>query len=107
MIARLGEVFGLDKALGEAGWTDESLQALSPLTDPDDEPVMPPERIVMVLGREDSVTAFDEGRDLAARWNIPEENLYIRDQGHFSAAVGVIHDDTPVQKLYEMMMKAG
>ena len=103
----LGDVFGLGEALGNAGWTDESLQALSPLTDPDDEPVMPPERIVMVLGREDSVTAFDEGRDLAARWKIPADNLYIRDQGHFSAAVGVIHDDAPLQQLHDMMKRAG
>jgi hypothetical protein len=103
----LGETFGLDTALGEAGWTDETLQALSPLTDPDDDPVMPPDRIIMVLGREDSVTAFDEGRDLAARWQVPAENLYIRDQGHFSAAVGVIHDDAPVQQLYDMIKRAG
>lgn len=103
----LGEVFGLDKALHGAGWTEATLQALSPLTDPDDNPVMPPGRIVMVLGREDTVTAFDEGRDLAERWKVPSENLYIRDQGHFSAAVGVIHDDAPVRRLYEMMMKAG
>ena len=103
----LGETFGLDTALGEAGWTDETLQALSPLTDPDDDPVMPPNRLIMVLGREDSVTAFDEGRDLAARWQVPAENLYIRDQGHFSAAVGVIHDDAPVQQLYDMIKRAG
>ena len=103
----LGTVFGLGEALGQAGWTDESLQALSPLTDPDDEPVMAPDRIVMVLGREDSVTAFDEGRDLAERWKIPAENLYIRDQGHFSAAVGVVHDDAPVRRLHELMKRAG
>lgn len=103
----LGEVFGLGEALRNAGWTDELLQAMSPLTDPDDAPVMAPDRIVMVLGREDSVTAFDEGRDLAARWRVPEENLYIRDQGHFSAAVGVIHDDAPLQQLHEMMRRAG
>ncbi|MDH5555733.1 MAG: hypothetical protein OEZ03_00200 [Alphaproteobacteria bacterium] len=103
----LGEAFGLDEALRKAGWTDELLQAMSPLTDPDDRPVMPPERIVMVLGREDSVTAFDEGRSLAERWKVPADNLYIRDQGHFSAAVGVIHDDAPLRQLHDMMMKAG
>lgn len=105
--SELGETFGLGGALKDAGWTDETLQALSPLTDPEGDPVMPPGRIVMVLGREDSVTAFDEGRALAERWKIPPENLYIRDQGHFSAAVGIIHDDAPVQQLYDMMMKAG
>lgn len=101
----LGKVFGIGNALTKVGWTNESLQKLSPLTDPDDEPVMPAENIVMVLGREDSVTAFDEGRDLARRWGVPERNLFIRDQGHFSAAVGVVHDDAPVRLLYEMMQR--
>lgn len=101
--SELGEVFGLDRALKKAGWTDESLQRLSPLTDPDDKPCMAPDRIVVVLGREDSVTAFDEGRNLVARWGVPEGNLYIRDQGHFSAAVGIMHDDTPVQHMFRLM----
>lgn len=105
--SELGETFGLDRALAKAGWTDEALETLSPLTDPDDGPVMPPERIVMVLGREDSVTAFDEGRALAERWRIPAENLYIRNQGHFSAAVGIVHDDAPVRHLFELMKRAG
>jgi hypothetical protein len=105
--SELGDTFGLDRALAEAGWTDELLQALSPLTDPDDGPVMDPDRIVMVLGREDSVTAFDEGHALAERWRVPADNLYIRNQGHFSAAVGIIHDDAPVRHLFELMKRAG
>lgn len=101
--SELGAVFGLGDALASAGWTDELLGRLSPLTDPLGDPVMPAERIVIVLGRRDSVTAFDEGRELAARWKVPEENLYIREQGHFSAAVGVIHDDAPIRHLKAMM----
>lgn len=104
--SELGAVFGLGYALETAGWTDELLNRLSPLTDPLGDPVMPPERIVIVLGRKDSVTAFDEGRELATRWNVPEENLYIREQGHFSAAVGVIHDDAPVRHLKAIMDRA-
>lgn len=104
--SELGATFGLGRALAEAGWTDELLQLLSPLTDPDDSPVMRPERIVMVLGRKDNVTAFDEGRALAERWRVPDDHLYIRDQGHFSAAVGIIHDDAPVRHLFELMKRA-
>lgn len=105
--SELGEVFGLGDALEAAGWSDELLNRLSPLTDPLGDPVMAPERIVMVLGREDSVTAFDEGRELAERWKVPAENLFIRDQGHFSAAVGVVHDDAPVRRLKALMDRAG
>jgi len=104
--SQLGAVFGLGDALEKAGWTDELLNRLRPLTDPLGAPVMPPDRIIIVLGRKDSVTAFDEGRELAKRWKVPEDNLYIREQGHFSAAVGVIHDDAPVRHLKEMMDRA-
>lgn len=101
--SELADMFGLGPALRGAGWTDAALDKFCPLTDPLGDPVMAPDRIVMVLGRVDSVTRFDRGRQLAARWRVPAENLFIRDQGHFSAAVGVVHDDTPLRRLLALM----
>jgi hypothetical protein len=105
--SELADVFGLDDALAAAGWNDSALTALRPLTDPLDPPVMPPERIVMVLGRADSVTRFDEGRDLAARWRVPPENLFVREQGHFSVPLGILHNDAPLRRLARLMRTAG
>ncbi|MDH3229155.1 MAG: hypothetical protein OEN55_05110 [Alphaproteobacteria bacterium] len=105
--SELADVFGLDDALAAAGWDDAALAALQPLTDPLGPPVMSPERIVMVLGRADSVTHFDEGRDLAARWGVPSDNLFIREQGHFSIPLGLLHDDAPLRRLGALMKTAG
>lgn len=105
--SELAKTFGLAHALAAAGWTDEQLSRLSPLTDPLGEPVMAPERIIMVLGRADTVTQFEQGRQLAERWRVPADNLFIRDQGHFSAAVGAIHDDAPLVRLKRLIDEAG
>lgn len=99
----LDEVFGLREALTDAGWSDETLTWLRPLTDPLGEPAMKPESIVMVLGRADRVTRFDEGRRLAENWRIPEENLFIRDQGHFSVPLGLMHDDAPLRRMRDLL----
>lgn len=104
--SELADVFGLGPALRKASWTDTALATFRPLTDPLGEPAMAADRIVMVLGRVDSVTRFDQGRQLATRWRVPEKNLFIRDQGHFSAAVGVVHDDAPLRRLLSLMTAA-
>lgn len=105
--SELADVFGLQQALAAAGWEDSALDRLAPLTDPLGDPVMPPERIVMVLGRADGVTRFDEGRELASRWRVPAENLFVREQGHFSIPLGLLHDDAPLHRLHALMAQAG
>ncbi len=104
--SELGEVFGLGAALARAGWTHEELEAMRVLTDPLGDAAMPAEHILMVLGTEDSVTRFDRGRALAERWRVPAQNLYIRKQGHFSAAVGAVHDDAPMRRLIALLDQA-
>jgi len=105
--SELAEVFGLGAALAAAGWNDAALATLAPVTDPLAPPVMPPSRIVMVLGRADSVTRFDEGRALAERWAVPADNLFIREQGHFSIPLGLLHDDAPLRRLHGLMDEMG
>ena len=53
----------------------------------------------MLLGRTDDVTPFADGRALAARWRVPAENLFLPRRGHFSAAVGLLHDPAPLRRL--------
>ncbi len=103
--SELTDVFGLGDLLAAAGWDDAALARLEPLTDPLGAPVMPAERIVMVLGRADNVTRFDKGRELAARWQVPDNNLFIREQGHFSIPLGLLHDDAPLRRLRALMGK--
>lgn len=101
--SELADIFRLREALEEAGWSAEMLDRYKPLTDPLGPPAMKPDRIVMVLGRADSVTRYDEGARLAERWEVPQSNLFVRDQGHFSVPLGLMHDNAPLRRLLELM----
>src|SRR5690606_9650330 len=95
----LARATGLDLALSNAGWTAADIERWRPLTDPRPEQPLPPEDIVMLLGRADDVTPFPHGLALAERWQVPRGNLFLRRQGHVSAAVGLVRDPAPLRRL--------
>jgi len=95
----LAHALGLPRALAAGGWTEAELARWRPLIDPLGEPAPLPADIVMLLGRTDDVTPFADGRALAARWRVPAENLFLPRRGHFSAAVGLLHDPAPLRRL--------
>lgn len=85
----LAEITGLSAAAALAGWSDREIDHLAAFTDA--APIAPvdPANIVLLIGRRDDVTPYDGGQRLADNWRIPAENLFVRDQGHFSAAIGL------------------
>ena len=87
---------GLDRQLREQGWTPALLERWSPLLDPLLPPTMGASRVFMVLGSEDGVAPIAGGQRIAQRWGVPEEQVAIRHQGHFSAAAGLLVDDSPI-----------
>ncbi len=95
----LAHATGLNAALAEAGWSVADIDRWRPLTDPLPAQPLPPEDIVILLGRVDDVTPFPQGLALAGRWKVPPENLFLRHQGHFSAAVGLVRDPAPLRRL--------
>lgn len=95
----LARSLGLPGALRAAGWSPAELMRWRPVVDPTGPLPVRPENIVMLLGRADTVTPFADGLAMAQRWRIPPENLFIRDQGHFSADLGVISDPAPLDRL--------
>jgi hypothetical protein len=95
----LAHATGLNGALADAGWTAQDIDRWRPLTDPLPAQPLPPEDIVILLGRVDDVTPFPQGLALAERWKVPPENLFLRHQGHFSAAVGLARDPAPLRRL--------
>lgn len=95
----LARSLGIPKRLAEAGWSKEALDPWLALLEPHGEAVMAPERIVMVLGEADDLTPFAGGSALARRWRIPAENLFLRPQGHFSVALGLLCDPAPIDRL--------
>lgn len=95
----LARSLGIPKRLADAGWSKEALDPWLALLEPHGEAVMAPERIVMVLGEADDLTPFAGGSALARRWQIPSENLFLRRQGHFSVALGLLCDPAPIDRL--------
>lgn len=98
---------GLPDALSRAGWTRQSIAALSPLAEIDESPVMAPEDIVVVLGRRDNVTPYARGAALVARWGVPQSNLFQRELGHFSVPLGLLGDRQPLTRLVERLRGRG
>jgi pimeloyl-ACP methyl ester carboxylesterase len=100
----LAVVAGLDVASEAAGWTAASFLPLAKIVDADATPPVDPERIVLLIGERDTVTPIDGGRRLAANWQVPAENLFRRDQGHFSAAFGLGIDPAPFRRITEILV---
>lgn len=94
---------GLPARLAAQGWTDADIERYLPLMEPRGEPVMPPEKIVMVLGEADDLTPFEGGLALARRWQVPPANLFLRRQGHFTVAFDLARRPQPLDRLAEIL----
>jgi len=94
---------GLDRRLTAAGWDTEALTRWLPLLEPEPEPPLPPERMVMVLGSHDDLTPFAGGLALARDWGLPEANLVVRRQGHFSASLGLLNELGPLDRFAALL----
>jgi len=101
----LARGIGLAAELDRTGWTRSELERWLPLLEPHGSPVMSPRNIVMILGEADDLTPFAGGVALARQWNVPPENLFLRRQGHFSAALGLLSDPAPIERLLELFRR--
>jgi hypothetical protein len=95
--------FGLGEKLHEHGWTHDKLVDYRTLMEPQGPPVMPPERVVMLLGRKDAVTPYSGGLALARQWHLPAENVFVRNRGHFSTPLGLHQDPSPLHRAVEVL----
>jgi hypothetical protein len=99
----LAKAVGLPGQLGAAGWTPEAISGLNGLGLVETAPAMPPEDIVVVLGRRDNVTPYHRGVAMVARWGVPRQNLFHRELGHFSVPLGLLGDRGPLSRLVERL----
>ena len=97
------KLFASAEAAEAAGWTSAELDSYFCLLDPRRGPMVPPERIVSILGRRDVVTPYVGGAPLVETWKVPPENLFELDRGHFSVPMTMIRDDRPVRRFCTVM----
>lgn len=97
---------GVTDALTEAGWEHTDLARWRGLLEPQGDPVMPPEKRVMLLGSHDSVTPYRGGLALSRRWQVPRENLFVANRGHFSTPLGLHQDETPLKRAVALLKQS-
>lgn len=96
---------GLPEAAARAGWTEAALARWAPLLDPGPQPAIDPDRVVVVLGRLDTVAPYASGGRLVRRWAVPEANVWRRDQGHFSVSLGLAAAPAPLLRLEQILLR--
>lgn len=103
MESSLTRAIAMPQRMAEAGWDRERLAEWMPLLEPVGAPAVAPGRIVALLGTEDDVTPYAEGRRLMERWGVPADNVFVRPLGHFSAALGLYRDIGPLRRLAALL----
>jgi pimeloyl-ACP methyl ester carboxylesterase len=101
----LATITGLDRAAKFAGWTEREVTELGRFTDSGANAPLDPANIVLLIGTRDNVTPYDGGRRMAENWRIPAENLFVREQGHFSAAIGLEADPAPFIRTIDLLKR--
>ncbi|MEZ5831400.1 MAG: alpha/beta hydrolase family protein [Dongiaceae bacterium] len=101
----LGQMADIDNEVRRHGWRAEHFQALEPITDASAEPPLDPASIVLMVGERDDVTPAAGGHALAQQWRVPKENLFLRNRGHFSAAIGLGVDPAPYARMFAILTR--
>jgi len=100
---KLAKVWGIGEAVRAAGWTESQIHRFMPLVEPGDRPVVPPDRVVSVLGNRDNVTPFDSGEAMLNAWKVPAENRFVWRRGHFSVPLTMMRDHRPLHRLKRVL----
>ena len=94
----MAQAWGIAEHTMARGWTGELIGRYMPLLDPVGAPVIPPEKIVTVLGSRDDVTPFASARLMIEEWRVPPENRFIWRRGHFSVPVAMLRNRAPLSR---------
>jgi pimeloyl-ACP methyl ester carboxylesterase len=103
MSGTLPLAIGLPDAVMSAGWSLEALHRWRGLLEPRGEPAVDPANLVALIGRQDRVMPFAHAKAMMERWRVPDDNLFMRDQGHFGLALGLVADPAPMHRLAQIL----
>jgi pimeloyl-ACP methyl ester carboxylesterase len=102
MDGALANLWASPEVVKSFGWTPELARKYLTLVNPVNPMPMPPENIVSILGRRDVILPFESGRQLVARWGVPERSAFIWDRGHFSVPAMLIRNTAPLDRLCDI-----
>jgi len=101
----LTRALGVPHAIRSAGWSLRGIDRWRPLLEPVEPPVLPADRIIVVIGASDDVTLTAGGEALVSAWDLPEENVFRAPAGHFSTSLGLSRDQAPFRRLLKLLGK--
>jgi hypothetical protein len=99
----LASLFGVDRAVREAGWTREALTAAARAIDPPETPALAPSRIVSVLGEADRWVPYEDGLAFVRQWRLPEANVFRYRVGHLGMPVKLTRDPAAFERLRQVL----
>ena len=99
----MASAFGAERVIKEHGWSPEEVEPWRSLLEPQEQPVVSPDRIVMARGMADTVTPYPGGANLAMTWEVPPQNLFVRPMGHFTLGLDTYNDTAPIRRLAEII----
>lgn len=95
----LADIWRLGAPLHALGWNRERMEYWLSKLDPKGIPCMPAENIVSVLGKQDRVTPYNSGKRLQELWNLPDNNRFTWNCGHFTVPLRMASHHEPLMQL--------
>jgi len=94
----LSDIWNLGDAMRAAGWHQDTEKIWLQRIDPQRPACIKGENIVTVFGTEDTVTPIKTALTQMDAWNVPQENRFSYQRGHFSIPLGMLNDNAPLLK---------
>ena len=92
--------------LRRKGWSVDRLAHWLPLAGADQAPAIAPGHIVAALGSADEITHTADAEAMLRRWQVPAENVFVAEKGHFSLSLDVHGLRQPLERLLAILRDA-
>jgi len=103
----LSDIWNLGDAMRAAGWHQDTEKRWLQMIDPQRPACISGENIVTVYGTKDTVTPIETALTQMDAWNVPHENRFRYQRGHFTIPLGMINDDAPLLRFAEVIKNVG
>lgn len=99
----LADIWNLGEVMRKAGWTKALERRWVELLDPVQNACIAGENIISVCGLKDEVTPIVTANRQLDLWQVPTENRFEYDRGHFTIPLGMINNNAPLQRFVEVL----
>ncbi|MCF6194693.1 MAG: hypothetical protein L3J46_10230, partial [Kangiellaceae bacterium] len=99
----LSDIWHLTNLVKGSGWSRNLARHWLEMIDPSIIPAISSKNIISLLGCSDTVTPFSSGSKHMREWNVPTENLFEYNRGHFTVPLGLLRDHRPLIRLRDIL----